>query len=92
MEYENKSKAVHEALRGFISEAQQSMRASGEMLGMVLALAYLDKQGLVEDITSFLHGAKKGDYVREVGEIKAMVQGLMALKGVKQAASSIIAP
>ena len=109
MEYENRSKAVHDAIRGFISGAQWSKQASGEMVGVVLALVYLDRQGLVEDITSLLHGFKgvivsmQRLYVEEnkmleiigvkgdVGEIKGLVQGLMALKGVKQAASSIMA-
>jgi len=109
MQYENRSKAVHDAIRGFITEAQWLTQASGEMVGVVLALVYLDKQGLVEDATSLLSGFKgiitsmQRFYVEEnkmlevigvkgeVGEIKRLVQGLMALKGVKQATSSIIA-
>ena len=109
MEYENRSKAVHDAIRGFISEAQWLKEASGEMVGVVLALVYLDKQGLVEDATSLLRGFRgvitsmQRFYVEEnkmlevigvkgeVGEIKRLVQGLMALKGVKQATSSMIA-
>lgn len=108
MEYENRSKAVHDAIRGFITEAQWLKQASGEMVGVVLALVYLDRQGLVEDATSLLRGFKgiitsmQRFYVEEnkmleiigvkgeVGEIKQLVQGFMALKGVKQATSSII--
>ena len=109
MQYENRSKAVHDAIRGFITEVQWSKQASGEMVGVVLALVYHDKQGLVEEVTSLLHEFKgiiasmQRLYVEEnkmleiigvkgdEGEIKRLMQGLMALKGVKQAASSIIA-
>ena len=109
MEYENRSKAVHDAIRGFITEVQWK-QMSGDTVGVVLALLYLDRPGLVEEVSSLKHKFRKiiysiqQVYVDEnksleiigvkgdVGEIKELKQGLMAMKGVKQVTSSIIAP
>ena len=52
MDYENRSRAVHDAFREFISEAKWSKAVSGEMVGTVLALSYLDKPGLNEEMAS----------------------------------------
>ena len=109
MQYGNRSKAVHDAIRGFITDVQWK-QTSGDAVGVVLALLYLDKPGLVEEVSSLKHEFRKvissiqQVYVDEnkgleiigvkgdVGEIRALKQGLMAMKGVKQATSSIIAP
>ena len=56
MQYGNRSKAVHDAIRGFITETQWSTQASGEMMGVVLALIYLDRPGLAEEVMIFTHG------------------------------------
>jgi len=110
MQYGSRSKAVHDAIRGFITEVQWSKQASGEMVGVILALLYLDRPGLVEEVSSLKHKFRKvissiqQVYVDEnksleiigvkggVEEIKELKQGLMAMKGVKQVTSSIIAP
>ena len=109
MQYGNRSKAVHDAIRGFITDVQWK-QTSGDAVGVVLALLYLDKPGLVEEVSSLKHEFRKvissiqQVYVDEnkgleiigvkgvVGELRALKQGLMAMKGVKQATSSIIAP
>jgi len=51
MRYENRSKTVHDAIRSFITEVQW-MKESGFVVGTVLVLHYLDKPGLVEEITA----------------------------------------
>ena len=51
MRYENRSKAVHDAIRGFITDVQWMKRESGVVAGAVLILHYLDKPGLIEEIT-----------------------------------------
>ena len=109
MQYGNRSKAVHDAIRGFITEVQWK-QTSGDAVGVVLALLYLDRPGLVEGVSSLKHKFRgiiysiQQVYVDEnksleiigvkgdVGEIKELKQGLMAMKGVKQVTSSIIAP
>lgn len=58
MDYENRSRAVHDAFRGFISEAKWSTKVSGEMIGAVLALSYIDKPGLVKEMASLKHRFK----------------------------------
>jgi metal-responsive CopG/Arc/MetJ family transcriptional regulator len=52
MDYENRSRAVHDAFRDFISEARWSKKGSGVMIGAVLTLSYLDKPGLNEEMAS----------------------------------------
>ena len=59
MNYENRSKAVHDAFRGFITEAQWRKNASGAMIGVVLILSYLDKPGLVEELAVIRNGFKE---------------------------------
>ena len=109
MQYGNRSKAVHDAIRAFITEVQWK-QTSGDAVGVLLALLYLDRPSLVEEVSSLKHKFRKiiysiqQVYVDEnksleiigvkgnVGEIKELKQGLMAMKGVKQVTSSIIAP
>ena len=43
---------MHDAIRDFISEARWSKKVSGEMIGAVLALSYIDKPGLIEEMAS----------------------------------------
>jgi CopG family nickel-responsive transcriptional regulator len=59
MKYDNRSKAVHDAVRGFISEAQWMSRESDIMVGVILVLYYLDKPGLVSEIAVLQHRFKK---------------------------------
>jgi len=54
MRYENRSKAVHDAVRGFITEVSW-MKESGVGVGAVLALRYLDRPGLVEEVATVQH-------------------------------------
>jgi len=55
MRYANRSKAVHDAVRSFITEVQWMKRSSGVVVGVVLVLHYLDKPGLVEEVSSIQH-------------------------------------
>lgn len=54
MGYENRSKAVHDAMRAFISDFKW-MQEKGHVAGAVLVLYYLDKPRLLEKVTSIQH-------------------------------------
>jgi len=58
MQYENRSKAVHDALRSFITEFEWMRTEGGRITGAVLVLYYLDKPGLIEEITRVQHHFK----------------------------------
>lgn len=55
MRYDNRSKAVHDAVRGFITDVRWMKRESGFVVGVVLVLHYLDRPGLVEGIAAIQH-------------------------------------
>ena len=58
MQYENRSKAVHDALRSFITEFEWMRTEKGRITGTILVLYYLDKPGLLDEITKIQHGFK----------------------------------
>lgn len=58
MQYESRSKAVHDAVRSFISEFEWMRKEEGQITGAVLVLYYLDKPGLLDKITSVQHRFK----------------------------------
>jgi CopG family nickel-responsive transcriptional regulator len=58
MQYENRSKAVHDALRSFITEFEWMRKDAGRITGAVLVLYYLDKPGLLDAITKAQHQFK----------------------------------
>lgn len=58
MRYENRSKAVHDAIRSFISEFEWMRKAKGQITGAVLILYYLKKRSLLEEITKAQHQFK----------------------------------
>jgi len=58
MQYENRSKAVHDALRSFITEFEWMRRTEGQITGAILVLYYLDKPGLLNEITRVQHEFK----------------------------------
>ncbi len=58
MQYENRSKAVHDAVRSFITEFEWMRKEAGRVTGAVLVLYYLDKPGLLEEITRVQHKFK----------------------------------
>jgi len=58
MQYENRSKAVHDAVRSFITEFEWMQKDSGRITGAVLVLYYLDKPGLLDEITKAQHKFK----------------------------------
>ena len=55
MGYENRSKAVHDAFRGFISENKWSREANAEIAGAIVLLYYPDKPGLLNWIVEAQH-------------------------------------
>jgi len=55
MQYENRSKAVHDAVRSFITEFEWMQKDAGRITGAVLVLYYLDKPGLLDEITKAQH-------------------------------------
>jgi CopG family nickel-responsive transcriptional regulator len=58
MHYEDRSKAIHDAVRSFISEFEWMQKDSGQITGAILVLYYLDKPGLLEEITKAQHRFK----------------------------------
>ena len=58
MQYENRSKAVHDALRSFITEFEWMRTEKGRMTGAILVLYYLDKPSLLNEITKIQHEFK----------------------------------
>ena len=109
MKYENRSKAVHDALQRFITEVQVVSR-EGPVIGVVAVLQYLDKPGVLNEVSLVTHKHKKiissinQNYIEEnkllqvismegkVIELERYTQELMAVKGVKEVKTSIIAP
>jgi CopG family nickel-responsive transcriptional regulator len=55
MGYENRSKAVHDAFRSFISEYKWMQERDGEIGGTISLLYYLDKPGLLNHIVEAQH-------------------------------------
>ena len=58
MHYENRSKAIHDAVRSFITEFEWRRGETGRITGAVLVLYYLDKPGLLDEITRVQHQFK----------------------------------
>jgi CopG family nickel-responsive transcriptional regulator len=58
MRYESRSKAIHDALRSFITEFEWMREEVREITGAILVLHYLDKPGLLDEITSIQHKFK----------------------------------
>ena len=56
MGYGNRSKAVHDAFRGFISENKWAHENTAEITGAIVMLYYLDKPGLLNQIVRTQHG------------------------------------
>ena len=55
MGYDNRSKAIHDAIRSFITEFEWMQKEDGQITGAVLLLHYLNKPGLLDEITSIQH-------------------------------------
>ena len=55
MQYDTRSKAIHDALRAFINDYESARRTSGYVAGVVLMLYYLEKPGLLDDIMEVQH-------------------------------------
>jgi CopG family nickel-responsive transcriptional regulator len=58
MHYEDRSKAIHDAVRSFISEFEWMQKETGRITGAVLILYYLDKRGLLNEIARAQHQFK----------------------------------
>lgn len=58
MQYESRSKAIHDAVRGFISEFEWMREEAGRITGAVLVLYYLDKPGLLNEVMGIQHRFK----------------------------------
>jgi CopG family nickel-responsive transcriptional regulator len=58
MGYENRSKAVHDAVRSFITEFEWMREEDGRITGAINVLYYLDKPGLLDEIVGVQHSFK----------------------------------
>jgi CopG family transcriptional regulator, nickel-responsive regulator len=93
MQYENRSKAVHDAVRSFITEFEWMKKDSGRITGAVLVLYYLDKPGLLDEIikaqhkfksviSSTLHVHLEKDKCLEIIAVEGSVQEIRSLAEV----------
>jgi len=55
MQYTNRSKAVHDAIRNFISDHKWMQGEAEELMGAIVLLYYLDKPGLLNRIMEIQH-------------------------------------
>jgi CopG family nickel-responsive transcriptional regulator len=55
MGYESRSKAVHDAVRNFISEYRWMRQRKGTVTGAIVMLYYLDKPGLLGQLAATEH-------------------------------------
>lgn len=55
MHYEKRSKAIHDAVRSFITEFEWMQKDTGLITGAVLVMYYLDKPGLLAEIAEVQH-------------------------------------
>jgi CopG family nickel-responsive transcriptional regulator len=55
MQYENRSKAIHDAVRSFITEFEWMREEGGQITGAILVLYYLDKPSLSDEIIRAQH-------------------------------------
>jgi metal-responsive CopG/Arc/MetJ family transcriptional regulator len=108
MRYENRSKAVHDALQKFITDVQLANQ-EGFVTGVILVLHYLDRPGVLKEVSRVKRKHRKGvssiqqNYIEDnkvlqiisvittVGELERFTQELMAIRGVKEVKTSIIA-
>ena len=58
MRYNNRSKAVHDAIRSFISEVKWMQNESGVGVGVIIVLRYLDRPSVVEKVSVGRQGFK----------------------------------
>ena len=58
MQYESRSKAIHDAVRSFLTECKWMREEAGRITGAVLVLYYLDKPGLIEEVVKVQHDFK----------------------------------
>jgi len=55
MKYTNRSKAVHDAIRNFITEHKWMQEEEGELMGAIVLLYYFDKPALLNEIMRVEH-------------------------------------
>ena len=55
MKYTNRSKAVHDALRNFVSDHKWMQEETEELMGAIVLLYYVDKPGLLNAIVKTQH-------------------------------------
>lgn len=55
MKYTNRSKAVHDAIRNFITEHRWTQEEEGEVMGAIVMLYYFDKPALLNTIMKIQH-------------------------------------
>jgi CopG family nickel-responsive transcriptional regulator len=59
IQYENRSKAVHDAIRSFITDVQWMRRETGGVVGTILVLYYLNRPSLIEKLAHVRHSFRQ---------------------------------
>jgi CopG family nickel-responsive transcriptional regulator len=90
MKYTNRSKAVHDAIRTFITEHKWTQEEKGEVIGAIVLLYYYNKPALLNTImkiqhefkdliTSSMHVHLTKDKCLEIVAVKGSVQQVRSL-------------
>jgi CopG family nickel-responsive transcriptional regulator len=80
MQYNNRSKAVHDAVRSFITEVQWMNLQSGVVVGTVLVLHYFNRPGLLEEVKAIQHRFK--DVIASIQQLYIEEDKMLEIIGV----------
>lgn len=87
MGYDSRSKAVHDALRSFISEHEWMHEETGQVTGVIILLYYMDKPGLLNRIMQVQH--KHDDIISSTMHIHLTKDKCLEIIAVKGQATHI---
>jgi len=87
MKYEDRSKAVHDAIRNFITEHKWMQQEKGELIGAMGLLYYYDKPYLLNAITGIQH--EYADVVKSSTHIHLAKEKCLEIIAVKGKADHV---
>jgi len=91
MKYTDRSKAVHDAIRNFISDHKWMQEEAEELMGAIVLLYYLDKPGLLNRIMEIQHEFEKIiSSTMHVHLTKNKCLEIVAVKGNPKDAKSLV--
>ena len=87
MKYDDRSKAVHDAIRNFITEHKLIQQEEGELIGAMGLLYYHDKPNLLNAITGIQH--EYADVVKSSTHIHLAKEKCLEIIAVKGEADQV---